>query len=247
MQNKMVGLLHGMSRVATMIYYERLNDAARDRAGGHSAVELLLFNVNFAKIEAYVHGERWAEAEQYLAEGARRLEAGGADFVMLGSNTMHRCAPAITAALSVPFLDLIDVTIAEAKTRGASCVGVLGTQATMEGAFYRDRLAAAGLRTVTPEREEREDIDRRTFDELTRGQVTDATRAAFAQAAEHLVDAGADAVALACTEHGLALTQQDFPHVPVLDTALLHVDAAIGEAFDGAPADIAARAAVGTT
>lgn len=235
MQTQVIGLLHGMSRVATAEYYRLLNDAVQRREGGHAAAELLLFSVDFAKIERFVHTGDWAAADRYLSEGARRLEAGGADFVMLGTNTMHRCAPAITAALGVPFLDLVDVTIAEAVRRGVTRAGVLGTRATMEAPFYRDRLAAAGLRVITPGVEDRELIDELTFEHLCRGDVSQELRAAFARVADGLLEAGADGLLLACTEHGLVLSQEQRPDVPVLDTTILHVEAAIDVAFASDP------------
>jgi len=233
-----IGLLHGMSSVATGDYYRRINDGVNERLGGHERPQLLLWSVNFGDIERFVHDEAWDEAGAYLADRAQRLQAAGADFLMCGSNTMHQVAPAIEAATTVPFVHIVDVLADAAEHLGARTLGLLGTRATMESDAYHDRLAERGLGLLVPEEQERVLIDRITFGELTQNIFTDSSRQVFIAAARALVARGADAVVLGCTEFGLLMSEDDVPGAPVLDTTALHVERAIELAIGARPIPI---------
>lgn len=230
------GVLGGMSSQSTVEYYRRLDAGVNDRLGGHAAADLLIRSVNFGVVERLIHAERWDEAGDLLAEAARGLEAGGADFVVMATNTMHRVAPAITDALSVPFVHIVDVAARAIRAAGLDTVGVLGTRATMEGAFYRDRLADHGVSVVVPDAEARTEVDRVVFEELTRGVVRDDSRESYLAVVDDLVAAGAEGVVLGCTEIELLVEQGDRPETPLFDTTALHVERAVelsmGAAFE---------------
>ena len=230
-----IGLLHGMSSVATGDYYRRINDGVNARLGGHERPQLLLWSVNFGDIERFVHDEAWDEAGAYLAERAQRLQAAGADFLMCGSNTMHQVAPAIEAATTVPFVHIVDVLADAAQHLGARTLGLLGTRATMESQAYREKLAQRELSLLVPDQDERALIDRITFEELTQNVFTDNSRQVFIAAAGALVARGADVVVLGCTEFGLLMHQDDMPGVPLLDTSVLHVERAVELAIGARP------------
>lgn len=219
-----IGLLHGMSGVATVDYYRRLNRGVNELRGGHAAADLLLASVDFADVEAFVHEERWAQAGRYLAERARRLEAAGAAFVLLGSNTMHRVAPTIEAALTVPFVHIVDPVADAARARGLARLGLLGTRATMEDPRYAARF---GLELLVPPLAQRQRIDDITFDELVHDRFPEWARRAFVDAVEALVARGAQAIVLGCTEFGLLVRPADVPGTVLLDSTALHVERAV--------------------
>ena len=222
-----VGILGGMSSQSTVEYYRLIDKGINDVLGGHNAGELLIRSVNFAEIEGYIDTERWDEAATYLSEAARSLEAGGADVVIMATNTMHKVAPQITAALSVPFLHIVDVAADAIGAAGIDTVGVLGTRATMEGEFYRGRFEDHGIDVVVPNRAEREDVDRIIFEELTKGEVRDESRETYLDVIDSLTAAGAEGIVLGCTEIELLVEQDDRPAVPMFDTTALHVERAV--------------------
>lgn len=219
-----IGLLHGMSSVATGDYYRRINDRVNELLGGHERAQILLWSVNFGDIERFVRGDRWDEAADYLVRRALALQHSGADFVLCGSNTMHRVAPAMEAALDV---HIVDVVADEARDRGLTTLGVLGTLPTMEADFYRERFAGHGLRLVVPGPDDRRLVDRIIFDELTRHVFTEGSKQQYLRVMRGLSAAGADAVVLGCTEIGLLVEQDDLPELPFLDTTVLHVERAV--------------------
>lgn len=220
-----------MSSVATVDYYRRINERVNEILGKHEHPEMLLYSVNFGNIERFVRHEEWDQAGKYLAAKASALQKAGADFIALGSNTMHRVAPVIQAAIDVPLLHIVDVLGAAAKERGAATLGIIGTLPVMESTFYSDRLDAFGIRSVVPPAADRRTIDRIIFDELTRSIFAAQSRRAYVQTIGALRAAGADAVALGCTEIGLLVTQSDVPDIPLLDTTALHVEAIVQTAL----------------
>lgn len=229
-----IGLLHGMSSIATADYYQRINDLTNQRLGGHERAELLLSSVNFGVIERCVRTHAWDEAADYLAGKARGLESAGADFIACGSNTMHRVAPAIEAAVSIPFLHIADIIAHAAHQTRARTLGLLGTLPVMEADFYRDRLAEHGLSTVVPEQDDRTLVDRIIFDELTRSIFTNDSRAEYLRVMEQLAARGADAIILGCTEITQLIGPQDFPSLPLLDSTALHVEAIVNASLSSA-------------
>ncbi|QSG11311.1 Aspartate racemase [Halapricum desulfuricans] len=222
-----IGVLGGMSSESTITYYRQIDQGINDALGGHAAGEVLIRSVNFGEIERFIRTEQWDTAGDYLAQAARGLEAGGADFVVMATNTMHRVAPAIERAISIPFVHIVDVTADAIRAAGIETVGLLGTQPTMEASFYRDRLAEHGIDVVVPEPTDREAVDTIIFEELTDGIVRDESRERYLDVIDDMVAAGADGIVLGCTEIELLIEQADRPNVPLFDTTALHVERAI--------------------
>jgi aspartate racemase len=233
-----IGLIGGMSWESTAEYYRLVNEFTRDRLGGLHSARCVLHSVDFAEIEQLQAQGHWAEAGEVLAGAARSLEAAGADMVLLCTNTMHKVADAVEAAVSVPLLHLADVTADAVRAAGLRRVGLLGTAFTMEQDFFRDRLAAGGLDVRVPDAAARAVVHRVIYEELCLGVVREESRAAYREVIGGLVAAGAEGVILGCTEIELLVGPQDSP-VPVFPTARLHaraaVDAALSDAGD-APA-----------
>jgi aspartate racemase len=227
---KRIGLIGGMSWESTALYYRLLNQGVVDRLGGLHSADLVLASVDFAPVARLQADGRWDEAGGLLAERARELEAAGAELLLLCTNTMHRVAPAIEAAVTVPLLHLIDVTAAAAREAGVRRPGLLATGFTMGQPFYRDRLATHDLETIVPDAAGRELVHRIIYDELCRGVITDDSRRRVGTVVEDLVARGADGIILGCTEIELLVGPADSP-VPVLPTTALHVAAALDAAL----------------
>lgn len=227
---KTIGLIGGMSWESTAEYYRILNERTRERLGGLRSARCLLYSVDFAEIEQLQVQGRWAEAGEVLADAARSLEAGGADLLLICTNTMHKVADSVEAAVSVPLLHLADTTAAAVRAAGLRRVGLLGTAFTMEQEFYRGRLAAGGLDVLVPDSEGRALVHRVIYEELCLGIVRDASRAAYRRVVEGLVAGGAEGVVLGCTEIELLIGPEDSP-VPVFPTARLHAEAAVDAAL----------------
>jgi len=229
---RMIGMLGGMSWESTSLYYRRLNEGVRTRLGGLHSARILLESVDFAEIEALQRADQWRGAGDRLAGSARRLEAGGADFLLLCTNTMHRVAPAIEAAIGIPLLHLADATARRLVAAGVKRVGLLGTRFTMEQDFYRERLAAAGLDVTVPPAHERARVHRIIFDELCIGTVNPDSRTRMLGIMDGLHAAGAEAVILGCTELTL-LVDERHTDIPLFDTTAIHAEAAVDAALAG--------------
>ncbi|CAN5470093.1 aspartate/glutamate racemase family protein [soil metagenome] len=225
-----IGLLGGMSWESSAEYYRLLNVLVRERLGGLASAECLLYSVNFAEIEAMQVEGRWEDAGARLADAARSLEAGGAELVLLCTNTMHRVSDVVSAAISVPLLHLGDTTADAVRRTGLGTVGLLGTAFTMEQDFYRDRLTSHGLRVLVPDAEDRAVVHRVIYEELCLGVVRDESRAAYVAVIDRLADAGAEGVVLGCTEIELLIGPDDVA-LPVFPTTRLHVEAALDVAL----------------
>jgi len=228
---KIIGLLGGMSWESTDYYYQQLNRRVRDRLGGLHSAHTIVYSVDFARIEAMQAAGAWDEAGDYLASCAKGLQAAGAECVVLCTNTMHRVFPALQAGIDVPALHIADGTASALLAAGVRKVALLGTRYTMEQAFYRERLEEQGLEVVVPELEDRELVHKIIYSELCLGQVHDSSRATYVSIVENLARDGAEAVILGCTEIGLLIGQENSP-IPVFDTTLLHVEAALDWALD---------------
>jgi aspartate racemase len=229
---KTLGLIGGMSWESTAEYYRLLNELTRDRLGGLHSAQLVLHSVDFAEIEQLQAAGRWEEAGSVLAGAARSLEAAGADLLLICTNTMHKVADQVAAAVSVPLLHLADATAAAVRAAGLRRVGLLGTAFTMEQDFYRGRLASGGLDVLVPEADSRALVHRVIYQELCVGEVREESRAAYRRVIEELVAAGAEGIILGCTEIELLVRPEDSP-VPVFPTARLHAEAAVAAALDG--------------
>jgi aspartate racemase len=225
-----IGLLGGMSWESSAEYYRLANELVRERLGGLHSARCLLYSVDFADIEAMQVSGRWDEAAQALASGAKALEAGGADLLLLCTNTMHKVADQVERAVDIPFLHLADATAAAVRAAAVSTVGLLGTGFTMEQDFYRDRLATHGLTVLVPEKVDRDVVHRVIYDELCVGIVDPESRQAFQQVMSRLVDRGAQGMILGCTEIELLVGAED-TSVPVFPTTRLHVEAAVDRAL----------------
>ena len=227
---KTIGLLGGMSWESTAEYYRIANQTVRDRMGGLHSAKILLDSVDFAEIGLMQREDRWGDAADLLATHARGLQDAGAEMVLICTNTMHKVAPEVSAAIDVPLLHIADAAAVAVRAAGLSRVGLLGTAFTMEQPFYRERLAEHGLDVVIPGDRDRELVHRVIFDELAMGIVSDESRASYRRIIEGLVADGAEGIILGCTEIELLVTGEDCP-VPVFPTARLHIEAAVEASF----------------
>jgi aspartate racemase len=215
-----------MSWESSAEYYRMANELVRDRLGGLHSARLVLLSVDFADVEALQVAGRWEEAGALLADAASRVEAAGADLLVLCTNTMHKVADQVAAAVDIPLVHLADATADAVRRAGHDVVGLLGTAFTMEQAFYRDRLATHGLTVLVPGAADRATVHRVIYDELCLGVVSEQSRAAYVAVIERLAAAGAQGVILGCTEIELLIGPQDSP-VPVFPTTRVHVQAAV--------------------
>ena len=227
---KTIGMLGGMSWESTALYYRLANQLVRDRVGGLASADLLVRSVDFAQVRRLQLEDRWDEAGELLLREARALEAAGAELVVLCTNYMHKTAPALEAGLTVPLLHIADVVAQAAEDLGVRRLGLSGAGATMAEPFYAERLGSHGLEVLVPGDGDRQLLDRAIFDELCQGVLSDDTRTVLRGVLARLVDQGAEAVVLGCTELELLLTAEDCS-VPLLPTARLHVEAAVEAAL----------------
>lgn len=219
---KVIGLIGGMSWQSTVPYYRQINELIRERLGGLHSAKVVLYSVDFHEVERLQHADDWQAAGALLANAARAVEAAGADFLVLCTNTMHKVAPAIEAAVRIPLFHIADATAEEIKSAGLSRIGLLGTRFTMEQGFYKDRLSQQhGLSVLVPDQHGREIVHRVIYEELCLGQVIDASRAAYHGIIADLVEQGAEAIILGCTEITLLVAQHDSP-VLLFDTTRIH-------------------------
>ncbi|MGN5289292.1 aspartate/glutamate racemase family protein [Aeromonas sp. 11P] len=228
---KCIGLLGGMSWESTVSYYQALNRGVRAQLGGLHSARVLLNSVDFAAIERLQHAGDWPATARLLAAEARKLQDGGADFLLIGTNTMHKVAPEIEAAIDIPLLHIADATAAKLQTDGITRVGLLGTRFTMEQDFYKGRLQDRfGLAVLVPDEAGRERVHRIIYDELCLGEIRESSRAEYLAIIEALAAAGAEAVILGCTEIAL-LVGDARAAVPLYDTTAIHAEAAVALAL----------------
>jgi aspartate racemase len=224
---KVIGLLGGMSWESTIEYYRIINQEVRRRLGRQHSAKVLMYSVEFEEIEQMQDSGDWDRAGQLLASEAARLQRGGADFILLCTNTMHRVAPTIQAAVRIPLIHIADATAARIKAAQIGRVGLLGTRFTMEGDFYKGRLAHEhGLQVLVPDEGDREIVDRVIYAELCQGQILDGSRREYVRIIEALAGQGAEGVILGCTEIGLLIKPEDSP-LPAFDTAQIHAEAGV--------------------
>ena len=228
---KIIGLIGGMSWESTVTYYQQINEAIKAQLGGLHSAKLVLYSVDFHEIERLQHAGDWDAAGKLLADAARALESAGADFLVLCTNTMHKVAPAIEAAVRIPLLHIADPTGDAIKRAGLSCVGLLGTRFTMEQAFYRDRLRERhGLTVLIPGDDDREIVHRVIYEELCLGQVKPESRDEYRRIIAALVSQRAEGIILGCTEISLLVGPAD-ADVPLFDTTALHAQHAAKRAL----------------
>lgn len=223
---KTAGLIGGMSWESTVPYYRTINRVVGEALGGLHSARLVLLSVDFQEIEEHQHAGRWDDAAEVLVAAGRALERAGADFLVLCTNTMHKVAPRIEAAVALPLVHIADATARRARAAGLDRVGLLGTRFTMEEDFYRGRLERDhGLEVLVPGPGARDAVHRVIYEELCRGEVRDGSRREYQRIVGDLVARGARGVILGCTEIGLLLGPHD-AEVPLLDTALIHAEEA---------------------
>jgi len=229
---KTIGLIGGMSWESSIEYYRIINETVRDRLGGLHSAKSILYSVDFAEIEALQHQGKWEEATGQMIAAAQHVQEGGADFVLICTNTMHKMAEDVQKHIRIPLLHIADATAEQIKVQGMKKVGLLGTKFTMEEDFYRGRLTEKhGLEVVIPTEEEREIVHRVIYDELCMGKIKPSSKAQYIHIMDHLVEEGAEGIILGCTEIGL-LVQEEDSRVPLLDTTKIHAVAAVEYALD---------------
>ncbi len=228
---KTIGLIGGMSWESSAEYYRIINEAVHDRLGGVHSAKSVMVSVDFAEVEALQHQGRWPEATQIMVEAARCVEQGGADFVVICTNTMHKMADEVQAAIRIPVLHIADAAAEKVKARGLRKVGLLATKFTMEEEFYKGRLAQRhGLQVLIPAAEDRAIVHRVIYEELVVGEIKPASQAQYRRIIAGLVQQGAEGIILGCTEIGLLVKEADSP-VPLFDTTLIHALAAVDYAL----------------
>jgi aspartate racemase len=223
---KTAGLIGGMSWESTVPYYQTINRVVGEALGGLHSARLVLYSVDFQPIEELQHAGRWDEAGQVLVDAGRAVQRAGADFLVLCTNTMHKLAPQLEAAVGLPLVHIADATATRVRAAGLGRVGLLGTRFTMEEDFYRGRLERSHrLEVLVPGANERETVHRVIYEELCRGRVREESRRQFQRIVRDLVGRGAAGVILGCTEIGLLLGPED-AEVSLFDTARIHAEEA---------------------
>lgn len=229
---KTIGLIGGMSWESSAQYYRIINREVQARLGGNHSARSLMFSVDFAEIERLQHAGDWKALTTHMIDAATRLERAGADFLLICTNTMHRMADDVVASSRIPLLHIVDPTGEHITAAGYKRIGLLGTAFTMEQAFYKDRLARRfDLDVLVPDATDRATVHRVIYEELVSGNIVPASRAAYREVIARLVDRGAQAIILGCTEIMLLVSQADSA-VPLFDTTTLHALAAVDLALE---------------
>jgi aspartate racemase len=229
---RVIGLVGGTSWESSAVYYRLLNEGVKHRLGGSHSARIVLVSLDGGDLEEFMRHDQWDEVSSRLTDAARSLQAGGADMVLLCSNTTHQCADAVEAAITVPLVHIVDPTADAVKQANVRRVGLLGTRYTMERRFLRDRLEARGLEVIVPGEPDRTTIHDIQFNELVLGKLLDSSKRTFIEVIGRLVDQGAKGVILGCTEFGMLVGADDIS-VPLFDTTVFHarraVDLALAE------------------
>lgn len=224
---KTIGMIGGMSWESSIEYYRIINETVKEKLGGLHSAKSLMYSVDFAEIETLQHAGKWDEATLAMIAAARHLEAGGADFVVICTNTMHKMADEVEAAIGIPLLHIADATADAIKSQGLSKIGLLGTKFTMEEDFYRGRLVEKhGLEVIIPDAEDREIVHHVIYGELVLGEIKTESLEQYKNVIEKLIAAGAQGIILGCTEIGLLVKDED-SRVSLFDTTYIHAVAAV--------------------
>jgi len=224
---KTIGLLGGMSWESTLGYYRAINEGIRNALGGLHSAKIAMYSVDFEPIEKLQHAGDWASTAEMLSEAARRIQAAGADFLLICTNTMHKVAPEIEAAIQIPLLHIADATAEVLVNMGISSAGLLGTAFTMEQEFCKGRLTDKyGLDVLVPDEDDRQIVHKVIYEELCMGKIRNDSKAEFLRIMDALAEKGAEAVILGCTEIGMLVSQEDTP-VRLFDTTAIHAEKAV--------------------
>jgi aspartate racemase len=229
---KTIGLIGGMSWESSIEYYRIINETVKEKLGGLHSAKSLMMTVDFAEIEKLQHEDRWDEAAQILVQSAQSLERGGADFIVLCTNTMHKVADQIIKNTGIPFLHIADATAEKVMSSGIKKIGLLGTRFTMEHDFYKGRLIDNfGLDVITPNNQDREVIHRVIYEELVLGKIVESSQQEYKRIMQVLIAQGAEGIILGCTEIELLIKQNDST-VPLFPTSAIHAIAAVEKALE---------------
>ena len=228
---KTIGLLGGMSWESTIPYYRIINEEVKNRLGGLHSAKIILYSVEFAEIEKCQSSGNWDESGEILGQATRGIEAAGADFILICTNTMHKVAAQISSKIQIPLIHIADAIADELEKSHIRRVGLLGTKYTMTQDFYKKRLTDRGMEVLIPDDAAVEVINSIIFDELCVGEIREASRRKFQDAVKRLAEQGAEGVILGCTEIGLLLRQSDVS-IPVFDTTVIHAKRAVEIALE---------------
>lgn len=224
---KTIGLIGGMSWESSLEYYRIINETVKEKLGGFHSAKSLMYSVDFQEIETLQHQDRWEDATAMMIDAAQRVERGGADFVVICTNTMHKMAEEVEKNIDIPLLHIADVTAAKIKEMGQTKVGLLGTRFTMEQDFYKGRLKNRhGIEVIIPEENERKAIHTILYDELCLGEIKAISKKTFKDVIGNLETRGAEGIILGCTEIPLIVKQEDYD-IMLYDTTTLHARAAV--------------------
>lgn len=228
--HKKIGILGGMTPESTTLYYEYITRSYIERYGDYGFPEIIVFSVSFQSYEDWMIAGEWNRIAEGLSESAVSLERAGADFIVIATNTMHKVFKNVQNAVSVPLLSIIDATAESIRERGFDTIGLLGTIFTMREAFYKDRLSELGIRTMIPNEEGLETVNRIIFEELGKGVILDESREAYAKIIRQLQSEGAQGIILGCTEIPLLIEEKDCG-VPLFNTSTIHAEKALSFAI----------------
>jgi len=223
---KVIGLLGGMSWESSVEYYRIINEEVKRKLGGLHSARCLLYSVDFDEIEQYQAEGNWEKAGKVLANAARSLEKGGADFIVICTNTMHKVIDDIRSKINIPIVHIADATANRIKEKGLRTIGLLGTKYTMEQDFYKSRLELNGIKVIVPNADERELINKIIYEELCLGKIHQESRDYYKKVIQGLIELGAEGIILGCTEIGLLVKPED-SKAPVFDTTYIHAVEAV--------------------
>jgi len=224
---KTIGLIGGMSWESSLEYYRIINETVKEKLGGFHSAKCLMYSVDFEEVEKLQRQGKWDEATALMIDAAQRVKKGGADFVVICTNTMHKMAEEVQSSINIPLLHLADVTAERIKAQGLKKVGLLGTKFTMEEDFYKGRLIKKhGLEVMIPDDEEREVINNILYNELCMGEIKKISKDKFKKIIDNLVLKGAEGIILGCTEIPLLIDKEDY-EIPLFDTTRIHAEEAV--------------------
>ena len=224
---KTIGLIGGMSWESSVEYYRIINETVREKLGGLHSAKSVMYSVDFSEIDALQHQGKWEAASERMIAAARYVEAGGADFVIICTNTMHKMADDVQESITIPLLHIADATGEKIRAQGLKKIGLLGTKFTMEEDFYKGRLAEQhGLAVIIPTEGQRETVHSVIYDELCLGEIQPSSKRRYLDIMNSLVSEGAEGIILGCTEIGLLMDDGD-TRVPLFDTTKIHAVAAV--------------------
>lgn len=222
-----IGLIGGISWESTVEYYRIINETVKEKLGGFHSGEIVMYSFDFAEVEKLQHQGDWDELATMMVDAAERVKRGGAGFIVICANTMHKMADKVQESVGLPLVHIGDVTAESIKAKGMNKVGLLGTKFTMEEDFYKRRLIDKhGLDVIIPDDEERQVIHKILYDELCLGDINEVSKGEFKKVIDHLVKRGAQGIILGCTEIPLIVSQEDY-EIPLFDTTAIHARAAV--------------------